>query len=135
MTQSKYSAKKVIVTEDGTLFEVEMLKKYNITDIVGIKFDSKMEAKYYSHLLDELSRGAVEDITLQPIFVLQEKPKIKYTADFKVVYADGSIEIVDVKGMQTTAFRLKLRMFKSVFPDTKLVLVTQKGRQWLKVPA
>lgn len=127
----KYGAKKVIVTNDGTLFEVAELKKYNITDIQGIKFDSKMEAQYYLSLLDLQRQGEIQSIDLQPVFILQENPKIKYIADFKVKWADGYEEILDVKGMQTQVFRVKMRMFKAKYPDVKLSLVTRKNREWL----
>lgn len=128
----KYGAKKVIVTEDGTVFEVEELKKYNITDVVGIKFDSKMEANYYKVLQEWQRLGDIEEIELQPVFILQDKPKIKYIADFKVTYWDGSVEIIDVKGHMTTAFKLKLRLFQATHKDHKLVLVNQIGRIWHK---
>lgn len=128
----KYGAKKVIVTEDGTMFEVEELKKHNITDVVGIKFDSKMEANYYKALKDQQRFGMIKEIELQPVFILQEKPKIKYIADFKVTYPDGRVEIIDVKGHMTTAFKIKLRLFQSTHKDHKLVLVNQIGRIWHK---
>lgn len=132
MKKSKYGAKKVIVTEDGTMFEVEQLKKYNITDISGIKFDSKMEAHYYLDLLSRMKNydQSVLKVELQPVYVLQDKPKIKYIPDFRIYDGTDSFYLVDVKGTQTTAFRLKLRLFKAKFPDIELRLVTKKGGCW-----
>lgn len=134
MKRHKYGAKKVIVTEDGTMFEVEQLKKYNITDVKGIKFDSKMEASYYLTLLNRYAAGEIKAIELQPTFVLQDKPKIRYIADFRVTWASGAQNIIDVKGMKTAAFKIKLRLFKAKYPELALFLVTQKGRQWQEVP-
>jgi hypothetical protein len=110
------------------MFETEQLKKYNITDVVGINFDSKMEANFYLYLL----REGTKNIELQPVFKLQEKPLIKYIADFRVTWSDGTQTVYDVKGMQTTAFRLKLRLMKSVFPGVSLTLVCSKGRNWVE---
>lgn len=130
---SKYKNKKMLVTEDGTMFEIEALKKHNITDITGEKFDSKAEAEYYVHI--KFQRPDIIGYQLQPVFVLQDKPKIKYTADFLLHFKDGINKIVDVKGMQTQAFRLKLRMFKAKFPDLQLMLVKKKGRGWEEMSA
>lgn len=133
MKKHKYGAKKVIMTEDGTMFEVEQLKKYKITDVTGIPFDSKMEAEYYLLLKRKLERGEIQDIVLQPQFVLQDKPKIKYVADFQVVYPGGDFEVIDVKGAMTAAFRIKLRLFKAVCEDYKLTLATKRNGRWQEV--
>ena len=95
--------------------------KYNATKttIRGIKFDSKLESQAY--LLLEHSKL---DFDLQPKIVIQEKFKTKfsenvgaitYTPDF-VIYSspDGITEkhYLDIKGMETTVFKLKAKMFK-----------------------
>ncbi|OXM83984.1 DUF1064 domain-containing protein [Paenibacillus rigui] len=131
----KYGAKQVIVTEDLTIFEVEQLEKFNITDVKGIKFDSKSEGQYYQKLKRMEQRGEIKSIQPQPTFVLQDKPKIKYSADFLVEYIDGRTAIYDVKGVETTAFRLKVRLFKAKFPDLKLILVKKQGSRFVEVPA
>jgi prepilin-type processing-associated H-X9-DG protein len=96
-------------------------------------YDSKAEANYASQL--DLQRKAivaryrVVDVKLQPVFVLQEKPnRITYRADFNVLYADGHREIVDVKGIQTPVFRLKLKMMKAKYPDVNVILIG-KGKR------
>lgn len=128
---SKYKAKKVIVTEDGTIFEVEQLEKYNITDITGIPFDSKAEGEYYLRLK---SLPDVRDIEVQPKYILQDKPnKIVYKADFLVTWYTGKQEVIDVKGMQTTAFRIKLKLFKAKFPHLPITLVKKVGRTFVEV--
>lgn len=38
-----------------------------------------------------------------------------YKVDFLVRYADGRRELVEVKGMQTDVFKLKLKLFKATF--------------------
>jgi hypothetical protein len=140
---NKYQAKKVIVTEDGTLFEVDELKKYNIKDINGIKFDSKAEAEYYLVLKDKLNRGEIQALTLQPKYILQDKferngikyRRIEYKADFEVMHHGGDPETIDVKGFETKDFKIKKKMFRQVFEDYKLTLVYKKGRNWVEVSA
>lgn len=128
-SMNKYKNKKVIVTADGTMFETEQLKQHNITDVVGINFDSKMEAEYYLHI--KRFMGNVKSVTLQPDFILQEKPKIVYKADFLIHFEDGKNIIVDVKGFETQAFRIKMRLFKAKFPDKVIMLVKREGKQWI----
>jgi hypothetical protein len=131
----KYGAKKVIVTEDGTMFEVEQLKQYNITDITGIQFDSKAEAEYYLILKDRLAAKEIAGFSRQNTYVLQEKPKIVYKPDFVLVNWDGSVNVIDVKGVQTAAFRLKVRMFKAKYPHLPLILAKKQGRKFVEIPA
>lgn len=51
---------------------VPVLKYGNaITEVDGIRFDSRKEAKYYEDLLWQQRTGAVKSIELQPEFVLQ----------------------------------------------------------------
>lgn len=96
---SKYNAKKVIVTADGTLFEEWLVKKYNL-DVTGIRFDSKMEGEYYQELLMQKQLGEIKDFVCQPKYVLQESPKVTYIADFLVTDLDGSQRVIDIKELK-----------------------------------
>lgn len=95
------------------------------TVVDGIKFDSQLEAKYYYHLMTLKQLDQVEEIELQPEFLIQEKKKYKsetirkivYKLDFKVVYNDGYTEYIDVKGMTTPVSQLKLKLVKGMYPD------------------
>ncbi|WP_020615773.1 DUF1064 domain-containing protein [Paenibacillus daejeonensis] len=110
---------------------MEELKRYGITDVTGNKFDSKMEAKYYIHLLMLQQAGQIKEIGLQPAYQLEEGPRsIVYKADFLVTWSDGRQEVIDVKGVQTKDFRMKAKMFRNRNPHMPLVLVTLKGGQW-----
>ena len=40
-----------------------------------------------------------------------------YTADFVVEYADGRVEVIDVKGMRTDVYKLKRKLLLSRHPD------------------
>lgn len=103
MTKSKYGARKVVVD--------------------GIKFDSGMEAEYYQHLLNLKKQGIVADFTLQPVYILlpafmfngSKIQPIKYKGDFLVTWVDGTQEVIDVKGKETVDFKLKKKLFQSVY--------------------
>lgn len=99
------------------------------TELDGITFDSKAEAKRYSELKLLKRAGEIEALSLQPRFVLQEgyisgegkrvRP-ITYIADF--AYIDkktGKTIVEDVKGMRTSVYKLKKKLFeKTHYPLT-----------------
>lgn len=110
-----------------------MRSKYNNkkTKVNGITFDSKAEAAYYEQLLEQKKAGEIKDFELQPKFLLQPALRkngqtfraIHYIADFKVINNDGSVAIIDVKGVETEAFKIKRKLFEERFPDLSLQLV------------
>lgn len=53
---------------------------------------------------------------------------IKYKADFEVMYADGGVEVVDVKGMMTDIFRMKAKLFMNRY-GIPLVIVKYSVRK------
>lgn len=123
--RSKYGAKKTVIDE--------------------ITFDSKAESQFYMHLKQLQSAGVVSGFEMQVPFILQEGfdhptrkiksgkpsrvPAIKYVTDFVVTYADGSEKVIDVKGVQTTDFKLKARMFVKKYCKP-LYLAKKQGRNW-----
>lgn len=94
-------------------------------------FDSKIEARYYQQLKWLEENKQILFFRLQPRYLLQEAfvkngkkyRRIDYVADFEVHHLDGSIEVVDVKGMETEAFKLKKKLFEKKYPH-KLSLIT-----------
>ena len=103
------------------------MSKYNSQKITvdGITFDSKDEAKYYKVLKDLKAKEEILNFELQPKFVLQEGFKkngktykqITYKADFRVYMLDGSSYVVDVKGMLTDVFALKLKLYNARYNE------------------
>jgi len=55
--------------------------------------------------------------------LIQKQSEITYKADFKVTYADGHVEIIDVKGMMTKDFTIKQKLFEYKYPELRLLLV------------
>lgn len=102
--------------------------KYNAvkTTTGGLKFDSKAEARYYDELLMLKKTGIVKNIILQKDFTLQEAytkengervRAIRYRADFEVQYADGHMEVIDVKGKRTKEYIMKKKLLLTKYPD------------------
>lgn len=94
------------------------------TVVDGITFDSKKEGARYSELKLLKRAGAVKEFTCQPKFILQEGYRrkdgkkiiaIKYIADFKIEYPDGTIEYEDVKSPATAkkeSFLIKRKLLE-----------------------
>lgn len=86
----------------------------------GHTFDSIAESKYYEQLKWLKQGNQIKDFKLQPRFLLQEAfkkngktfRKIEYVADFEIHNLDGSIDIVDIKGVETKEFLLKRKLFE-----------------------
>lgn len=106
--------------------------KYNNrkTVIDNIKFDSNAEATRYQFLKILLKTGKIEDLELQPKFLLQPSFKkngktiraINYIADFKYIQ-DKKVVIEDVKGMETKEFKIKKKLFEYKYPEYELKIV------------
>ena len=111
------------------------MSKYNNKKVAidGITFDSRDESLYYQALKDMKENGLIKDFELQPVFELQEKftkdnkkyRPITYIADFRVINNDGSFYVVDVKGMLTTEFKIKMKLFNYKYPDVELKLISR----------
>ena len=92
------------------------------TEVDGILFDSKAEARRYMDLAIMERCGVIKDLRLQVPFVLVKGEKwsdgrkhrdVVYKADF--VYLDnGQIVVEDVKGFRTEAYRIKRELMKAV---------------------
>ena len=103
------------------------MPKYNNRKIEfdGYKFDSLVERDYYRYLVHLKDNNHIKDFEVHPKFELQQSFRYKkktiraitYTADFKVIKNDGTIDIVDVKGVKTNEFKIKEKLFKFKFKD------------------
>lgn len=82
----------------------------------GIRFDSKLEARYYQRLKLEQKAGHV-------LFFLRQTPihlpgGTKLVVDFLVFYADGTVKFIDAKGCETGEFKIKKREVEAQYPFT-----------------
>lgn len=95
------------------------------TEVDGILFDSKKEARRYEELSGMVRAGEIAGLILQPRFTLQPSfkkdghtiRKIEYVADFMYTDRTGKTIVEDVKGMRTDVYRIKRKMFEYQYPD------------------
>ena len=85
--------------------------------IDGHTFDSQKEADYYIELKMRLQAKEIKGFCLQSPFILASE--LKYYADFIVFNADGTYEIIDVKGFKTKEYIVKKKVFEDKF-DLKI---------------
>lgn len=107
----------------------------------GIVFDSRLELQYYRDVLvPAMACGDVTDVKRQVAYTLQPSFKragkavraITYKADFVVTYKDGTIQVIDIKGMATPEAKLKRKLFWFVYPDTNYIwLGYSKKTGWI----
>jgi len=84
------------------------------TELDGIRFASKKEARRYADLMLAKKSGDV-------IFFLRQVPfhlpgRTKYYADFLVFWADGTVTVEDVKGFRTKDYKMKKRQVEEIYP-------------------
>lgn len=108
----------------------------------GIVFDSRLEMRYYRDVLcPRVESGEVTNYELQKKFELQpgfsrngkKVLPITYVSDFYIEYADGHIEVIDIKGMPDSVAELKRKMFWYKYPDMDYQWITyvEKFGGWL----
>lgn len=114
--------------------------KVTINDIL---FDSIMESKFYVYLLELKGSKEIKTFERQVTFELQPKFKdkfsgktvlpIKYISDFVVTDKDGTVFVVDVKGVETPEFRIKKKLFQYKYPNIQFMCLQWSARQkeWL----
>lgn len=84
------------------------------TEVDGIRFDSKAEARFYLQLKAQVEAGVVAYFLRQvPIHL---PGRTRYVVDFLVFEASGRVRYIDVKGMETQTFRLKKRQVEDLYP-------------------
>jgi len=101
------------------------------TTIDGITFDSKAEANYYLELKTRLRAGEIKGFERQPEFELlpafakhgKKYQSMKYTADFLITHLDGSQEVIEVKGMRTRDYMLRMKLFNYNYRGLKFTEV------------
>ena len=106
----------------------EKKNKYNAqkTTVDGIEFDSKFESEHYASLKLLEKAGVIQDLKLQPRFLLQDgfiwnghkERKIEYVADFEYTL-NGKRVVEDVKSdaTRTQVYQLKRKLFLYKYGD------------------
>lgn len=91
--------------------------KYNSvrTEVNGVKFASKREARYYQDLLLRQNPGG------DTLFFLRQVPfhlpgGIIYRVDFQEFHRDGTVHFVDTKGFRTSEYKMKKKLVEANYP-------------------
>jgi hypothetical protein len=77
-------------------------------------FPSQLEWKFYQHLLLLQKSNLV-------LFFLRQVPfhlpgGVKYIVDYQVFNTDGTVQFIDVKGVETSEFILKKKLVEETYP-------------------
>ncbi|CAB4199202.1 Protein of unknown function DUF1064 [uncultured Caudovirales phage] len=106
MTANKFSAKRVMLD--------------------GHEFASLAEAKRYSELKLLERAHEIKALGVHPVYPLSVNGVTigKFTADFAYFEAGRKI-VEDVKGVVTEAASLRMRIFKALYPDHELKVITK----------
>ncbi|MET4696984.1 DUF1064 domain-containing protein [Endozoicomonas lisbonensis] len=97
-------------------FQQQKAGKYNAkpTHVDGHRFASKKEANYYRQLKLRQRAGEVDMFLMQVPFHIEGG--VKYVADFLEFRSDGSVVVIDVKGVKTSMYNLKKKLTQHHFP-------------------
>lgn len=90
------------------------------TEIDGISFASKKEAKRYTELKLLERAGLIKNIELQKKFVFEglvydSGRKVSYLADFVYIDEKGVKVVEDAKGMKTEVYKIKKALMRHFF--------------------
>lgn len=86
------------------------------TEVDGIVFDSRLEARRYVQLKALQASGEIHDLTLQPRyeFVVNGVRIGRYTPDFEYMDNDGDFHTEDVKGVRTRDLSLRVKLMEAI---------------------
>ena len=118
------------------------MSKYNNkkVEVLGYKFDSKIESEYFLYLLKRQELGEIACFEMQVPFVLLEPYALRgrkirginYIADFVVYYHDKAREGIDIKGFETSDFKLKKKLFEYKYEiPLKLITYSKIDGGWI----
>lgn len=84
------------------------------TEVEGVRFQSKKEAKYYQDLCLARRSGDL-------LFFLRQVPfhlpgGVRYIVDFVEFWKSGETRFVDVKGFKTPTYQMKKKIVESEYP-------------------
>ena len=86
----------------------------------GLKFDSIKESRYYDSLCALQMAGQIAAIDIHPRWkiIINGIHVTTYTADFKLYYSTGEIEVIDVKSWITKRqndYIIRKKLMKAIY--------------------
>jgi hypothetical protein len=115
------------ILRNGVFVSKQKKSKYRNTKITidGLQFDSIKEGNYYTQLKLLKKSGGIIDFERQLKFDIHVNSIhiANYFLDFKVIYPDGKIEYIDIKGqdkktkgfIKTDVFSLKKKLVEAIY--------------------
>jgi len=94
----------------------------------GRTFDSQAECRYCAMLEQRKRVGDIEEYYCQVPVPLKVNgvTVCKMIFDFELLHHDQTKELIDVKGMVTAVFSLKLRLLKALHPGLRVSIIPSK---------
>ena len=89
-------------------------------------FSSKSEHEFFLHLIEMQKANEVLFFLMQVPIKLPGNTKL--VVDFQVFYTNGTVEFIDVKGMETEVFKIKKREVEAIYPF-KILKVRKKKKE------
>ena len=83
-------------------------------EVDNMRFDSKLEARYYERLKMAAYSGDLVYFLRQVPFHLPGKTI--YRCDFQIFWRDGVVTYIDVKGKDTPMSKLKRKQVEELYP-------------------
>lgn len=93
------------------------------TEVDGIRFASKREARYYGLLKIRERQGEIERLELQPKYEITVNGKriCTYIADFRFNdLTHKKRRVIDVKGCKTQVYKLKKKLVEALYPGVEV---------------
>lgn len=105
------------------------VKGYESCQYNGAIYHSRMEARY-AQQLDTLktARDPREQVAswarqIKVSLDVNGQHICNWFVDFEVTYADGRVELHEVKGFATETYRLKRKLFEALYPERVLRVI------------
>jgi hypothetical protein len=105
------------------------------TEVDGIVFDSRLEARRYVQLKALEAAGEIHNLTLQPRyeFVVNGVWIGSYKPDFEYMDNEGDFHTEDVKGVRTRDLSLRLKLMRACHGVTVTLWPARKPARRIKV--
>ncbi len=91
------------------------------TEVDGIKFPSRKEARYFQNLLLARRSGELLFFMRQVPFYLPGG--VRYICDFAELWRSGEARFVDCKGYKTPLYIVKKKIVEAIYAPIKIIEV------------
>ncbi len=100
------------------------------TEYSGKKYDSKFEAEFAQKLDIMKTFGKIKDWKRQIAFDLKVDGKkiCRYVVDFVVFHLDGKEEYIEIKGVETAAWKIKRNLFLQLHKNIRYRVIKQNDK-------